>query len=287
MALIPIWKDTTYRYTGATDPISYQITDGSYAVLFSGKAYRKPGADATEINVSKIACNYLDSSLPDNWASGGTYDSQITNQAAVGTFNLNVEGTYVTAYTFSADWSYTDDYTATGTTLTTPISTRQANGMQWLTSVLQSDSVVTTRSEVSAATNPTTDCYAVYYLQRNGGWASYLIGSNVTVTDSYDRYTTDNDFDNKTIQFETEEYHNEIVTDYTFNTEWLSDYQSRNLALNLLPTNRAYLHNLYTDEILPVIVLNESGVYKTYKNQKNKLVQYQLNFRSSQKKQLK
>lgn len=286
MALIPIYKDTFYRYTGTTDPITYQITDNTYAVLFHGEAFRKPGADATEININKIVCNYLDSSLPDNWASGGTYDSQITLSGAVGTFNLAIDGTYVTAYTFTNDYSYTDDYTATGTTLTTPISPKQANGMQWLTSVLQPDSVVTTRVEVSAATTPTVDCWAVHYLQRNGGWASYLLGSNVRITDNYERYTTDNSFNNNTLQFETEAYHNEIITDYTFNTEWLSDSQSKNLAFNLLSTNKCYLENAFTGEILPAVVNNESTTYKTYKNHGRKLVQYEITFRGSQKKQL-
>ena len=287
MALIPIWKDSTYRYTGSSDPVDYAIVDGNSAILFQGRAYRKPYADATEINVSKIAANYLDSSLPDTWASGGTSDSQITNRGAVSTFYLNIGGTYVSSYTFSNDYSYTDDYTATGTTLTTPITLRKVNGMQWLTSTLQSDSVLTTRIEVSGETTPTSDCYAVHYLQRNGGWASYLIGGNVIMTDDYERYYTDQAFDNNTIQFERNTYHNQISTKWKFITEWLSDSESHNLAFNLVPTPKCYLENAYTGEIVPVMIEDESVTYKTYINQGRKLVQYMITFESSQYKHIK
>lgn len=285
--IIPIWSDTSYTAETQDDYVVYSITDSTYAVLFTGKAYKKPGSSSVSISIGKIAENYISSSLPDNWASAATGEHQVTLNDSIGTFYLNIGGTYVTSYTFSNDWSYSYDYTTTGGTLTTPISDRQIIGMKWLTSTLQSDSTVVSIINVSAGTSPTTDCWAIYYLQRNGGWASYALGNNVTITDKYTRWNTDQAFDNRTIQFERNIYHSEIETTYVFHTEWLSDHQADNLAFNLLSSSKAYLHNLYTGEIRPVIITNESGPYKTYKNQGYKLVQYQIEISDSQTKHLK
>ncbi len=62
----------------------------------------------------------------------------------------------------------------------------------------------------------------------------------------------------------------------------LNDEQSKNLAKNLIGTNKAYLHNLTTSKILPILSTDGSAVYKTYRNQGRKFVTYSINVECSQ-----
>ena len=52
--------------------------------------------------------------------------------------------------------------------------------------------------------------------------------------------------------------------------------------LNLLDSNKVYLHNLETGEIFPVTIETNSYEVKTYFNQKRKLYTYTIEFTKSQ-----
>ena len=50
---------------------------------------------------------------------------------------------------------------------------------------------------------------------------------------------------------------------------------------HLLGSTEVYLHNLQTDEILPVVITDTNCVYKTYANQGNKRFHYAINVEAS------
>ena len=47
-----------------------------------------------------------------------------------------------------------------------------------------------------------------------------------------------------------------------------------------------FLHNLKTNKIMPVVVDNNEAEYKTFKNNGKHMVNYTINVKASQKKQL-
>ena len=50
---------------------------------------------------------------------------------------------------------------------------------------------------------------------------------------------------------------------------------------HLLESTQVYLHNLETDEIIPVVITDTSCVYKTYSNQGNTRFYYTINVEAS------
>lgn len=284
----PIWRDTYYEVVNANSSVTYDITDSSNAVLYSGKAYLKPDDTSIYININRIAENYVNNDLPDNWLSIAASATPVyTSTDAVKVFKLWVDDTLVESYTFTADWSYKDWTSAMTGTISTPINSKYVNGMYELTSNLTLTSITTTFSKVVTSTAPTKGCYALYYKQRNGAWSQFLFEGRSKKTDSYEKYFTDRTFDNNSIEFETNVYHSEITTIWELTSGWLSDEESDNFTFNLLSSNRAYLHSLYDNTIVPVILTDEDGVYKTYDNNNRKLVSYTITVQASQKKQLK
>lgn len=283
----PIWKDTTYPVGYANSPFTYGIslvTDSGTEQIFTGKAWVRPGESYIHVNINKICQDYLTSSLPD--LRYITSNTSYIDALAYRTFYLtNSGGTVLETFNFINDWSY-ESTAVTSTRLTSPINGHGAPGMFYLntTCSTSSQNVITSIRLDYNTGYDNTHCgeYAIYYLQRNGGWASFLIEGNVTKKDAYKRYQISTPFDNTTLEFEKRTYHNEITTSYELKTGLLNDEQSKNLAKNLIGTNKAYLHNLTTGEILPILSTDGSAVYKTYRNQGRKFVTYSINVECSQ-----
>jgi len=292
MAVTPIWKDTEHTVSSGNSPYEYYIEiDGGNAediTVFHGKAWVRPGEPQIHINVNKIAQDYLTSELPDlrNIQSNTT----VQNANALRKFHVKSSGgTVVGTYDFILDWSYDPSKTYTATrTMSAPINGHGCNGMYFLTTTYNySTQMVTTAISFSPGWNyDNTHCgdYAIYYLSRSGGWCSFLIEGNVTKSDTYNKYNISVPFNNTTLEFQKRTYHNEITTKYEMYTGWLTDEQSANLAENLLGTNKAYLHNLNTGEIMPVLSTVGTAVYKTFRNQGYKRVSYILTVECSQTK---
>lgn len=283
MVYAPVWQDTSFVLPNASSSVTYEITDANNAVLYSGKAYRKPGETDIKININKIAENYVNNDLPDNWPTLTTY----TNPDSVKEFKLWINDNLAESFTFSADWSYQPWDSAYTGTITEPINGDALKGMYSFTTRISTTGMSTTISKVNAGKSPTNGCYAMYYKQRNGGWSWFLFNKNTKKTDSFDKFYTDRSFDNTTLQFERNVYHSEITSDYELTTGWLTDAQSDNFAFNLLSSNRIYLHNLYTDELFPAVITSNEATYKTYENQSKHLIEYKIKAQASQKKQLK
>jgi hypothetical protein len=92
------------------------------------------------------------------------------------------------------------------------------------------------------------------------------------------------DYNNNIQQFGTTPYLTEINASYEIHTGWLSETESDILASNLFQSTRVFLHNLQTNEILPVLITDTDVVYKTRNNSGRKLLNYTINVETSHKK---
>ena len=300
----PIWKDTYYNVSSAQSPYEYTIeletgrqitqtingvttTVNEIATVFNGKAWVRPGEPYIQVNINKIAQDYLTSDLPD--LRNITANTSYVHNEAYRIFYLKTgAGVAQQTYYFLLDWSYVDKSFSSSFTMGTPINGHGCNGMFFLGTMFNSSSgkVVTSINLSPGSSYDNTHCgdYAIYYLTRSGGWCSFLIEGNVVKSDTYNKYNISVPFDNTKPEFQKKTYHNEISTKYEMYTGWLSDEQAANLAENLLGTNKAYLHDLKTGEIIPVLSTVGTAIYKTFKNQGNKKVNYALTLECSQTK---
>lgn len=301
MAATPIWKDTYYQVSSANSPYEYSIemktgrqivvngvTQDEVQTVFNGKAWVRPGDTVLNINVNKVAQDYLYSDLPDlrNINVTTTYE----NKYACRQFYL-VSSAGVTAqtYNFLLDWSYENTSINPNTNLSRPINGHGATNMLYLSTVFNSSQKVVTTIRVSAGSGyDNTHCgnYAIYYLNRYGGWDSFLIEGTGLKVDKYKRYQMGLAYDNTTLDFQKRTYNTEITETYKLNTGWLTDAQSQVLAKHLLSTNQAFLHNLSTGEIMPILSTDGTATYKTFKTNGRKRVNYTINVECSQTKHI-
>ena len=273
MVTSPIWKDVSY--SSSTTPLKYTISVDD-TEIFNGIAYARPNTDHVVFNINKICQNWLGSVLPDIRTFTGTF----THENAFRTFTLkNSGGTTLETYKFLYDWSYDNYFTGQTCSLNRPINGKSAYGQIQFATNFNGSAVTTT---VTTSTGNTCGGkYAVYYLNRYGGWDSFLIEGNVVKNDVYDKYYTNKTFNNTSLDFERKVYNNQITTNYELNTGWLTDAQSDNLAFNLLPSNAAYLHNLEKNEIKPIVITNAETEFKQFRNGR-KLCSYKITVENSQ-----
>lgn len=297
---LPIWKDTTYQASSGNSPFEYTIdlktgrqitvngvTSDEILTVFHGKAWLRPGDNYIYVNINKICQDYLTSSLPDlrNINATTTY----THPEAFRPFYLKDSGgTTINTYNFLLDWSYKDKTLTSDTNLSNPVNGHGCPNMFFLSTkyVNSSQSVVTTISVSPSSGYDNTHCgrYALYYLSRSGGWCSYLFEGNAVKSDKYNRYNIAVPYNTGTLEFGKKTYHNEITTNYLLYTGWMTDEESANFAENVIGTNMAYLHDLETNEIMPVLSVDGTANYKTFKNQGRKPYSYSVNFECSQTK---
>jgi hypothetical protein len=124
---------------------------------------------------------------------------------------------------------------------------------------------VTTQGNIIADIEDTCYDYCLYYCNAYGGWDSLLIDGNVKKTDKIDSKYYTRDYDNNTTQSEKTKFANVINTEYILYTGWFTDAEQSRLH-HLLESTEVYLHNLNTDEIVPVNITNNTCEYKTFTN---------------------
>lgn len=296
--IIPIWQDTFYEYAtnGDISNLSYHITK-SNEIIFNAKAWCRPQSDSIIINLNQVCRDYLTSDLPDLRQITDT--TTYNNSNAIHSYTLyDGEDQPLWENKFILDWSYEyKNYNNLPLNLSKPINGKSVNGMLMFYTYLDSDETVKTviSPSITDINNSSTttlykldksNCkpkYALYYLNRSGGWDSFLIEGKVVKKDTYKKYYIDKTYDNTSIDFGRVVYHNEIVTSYELHTGWLKDSESENLAFNLIPSNKIYLHNLEDDTIESVVITNTDVQYKTFRNQGNKLYNYTIGIECSQK----
>lgn len=274
---LPIWKETSYKVPYSASPFSYTIVMGTgdtAQTVFNGKAWAAPQEETIDININKVAMNYLDVDLPDlNTISATT--THIHPDAYHTFFLKNSSSETLGTYDMYWDWSYDDNRV-----LSNPINGHMAGNMFSLKTVYNSN-LETTISRSAQAGYTTGYCgnYALYYLNKFGGWDAYLIEGKVIKSESYERYSIENHKGIKSI------YDNEILTKWEVNTGWLNDRQSELVFNHLLSSDKIFLHDLINDKVYEVINTETQGEYKTYKNEKG-LISYQFNLESASKKKI-
>lgn len=293
-----IWKDTYYTVPASASPFSYTINDitADYSnpkTIFSGRAFVAPAEANIQIKVNDICKDYLSIELPTMVPGSVNTD----NPEAVKRFSIaDSGGTVVAVYYFSLDWSYevAERATTGAFYLSSPINFHGGTNMYYLcTKILggtcRTNCASSTVSTLYADNKKFVDgyCgdYALYYLNRYGGWDSFLIEGNVKRKDEYNRLSITTPFNNNTMDWGKRNYSNQITPSWEITTGYLTDSESAILAKHLLPSNQVYLHNLKTGEITPVILTDGTGDFKTFRTNGRRFITYTINAQASQTQQ--
>lgn len=126
--------------------------------------------------------------------------------------------------------------------------------------------------------------YAVYYINRYGGWSWMLFQGKNLKTDKTKQSTYMMDFDNNVgTEFNTKVYQNDITETWQLTSDYLTDKQSE-LLKHLYSSPLVYLHDLKEDKVMSVLVDTKSFDYKTYRNQGRKMFTHTIKVSSSQTK---
>lgn len=258
MVKTPIWKDTYYSSNSQT--LTYTInTDG--VSIFSGKAYRLPGAASVRININKICQDYLQQDI-DELLTGST--SQTNANASKDFVLKNAGGTTLETYRFLYDWDYDHSWTGQSATLSQPINGEYAANM-WKpkTTVASTGTNAVTTTKTGGDYNKLA-CgeYALIYVNAKGGWDAFLFTGKCRKTDNIQQYNFNRAFSNTTQEFETGRYISEIEETYELNTGILTQEQAALFAKHLIGSNKVYLHNLNDNTIRPAVITDNQAVYK-------------------------
>lgn len=125
--------------------------------------------------------------------------------------------------------------------------------------------------------------YCLYYLNQNGGWDSLLFQGKVIQQDNLSRLSYKKNYYAGSLDFNKVDYLTTIQESWQLNTSFLDDPHSEKM-INLLASNKIFLHDLDEDKIIPVNMATQKCEHKTYKNQGRKLYTYTVEVNSSQPK---
>lgn len=129
-----------------------------------------------------------------------------------------------------------------------------------------------------------TECagYALYYVNAYGGWDSFLIEGNSLEADTLKRYTREVIYDNTNIQNRgIRNYVNEITKGFTFHTGWLLGDQGERMH-HLINSTDVYMYDIAAGQMIPVTIPATTCEYKTFRNQGNRLVNYDITVQVAQ-----
>ena len=295
---------------------AYQVTaDGE--VIYSGTAFRRPGAAELSVRLNDVCADFLSNPLPSLKSGSGT-ETQAAPEL-VRTFGVQIllGGTVseVAEVKFSADWSYDPDWPLTGLANDSIVPLLDRRQRLVLTSYAANTYLV--RIEAVEGPNPSlrvgegmttaynvtvnlsnarsvtcgsltwqvadTCCrYALYYLNAHGGWDSLLVRGASSVSDSMERSTAWRDYDNSDPRNRGRvNWRNSVTRMWTLHTGWLTDAQAAKMH-HLLESTDVYLLDLETQELRAVVLTDTDAPVKTFKGEGRRLVDYALNAQCAQ-----
>lgn len=162
---VPIWKDR-YFDLGQADWLYYRIVlVDTGDIIYSGKAYRKPGDHEIGVKVNDICADYLQNVLP-NLSQAEFSELTLPPTFRVEAANDYRDWTSMGSVQFLNDWSYDYDFNAATMGLSFPINGRIDSRMP----------IVWTGLDVSQVT------ITIYYT--NGSTSTVIIP--VEITDDFD-----------------------------------------------------------------------------------------------------
>lgn len=286
-----IWRDTFVDLNTNDSPVNYTIyrksSSNNDEPIFNGKAWCPPAHSKStfKTNINKICEDYLYNEM--SKFSEDAWTGVFGNANAVNTFYIKDENDkLLKEVTFIYDWSFDDSvvYNEGETTIMShPINSRGVRGMYHFNTFFNGTNVTTRFSktpttygyeEVSTCSD---DLWAIYYLNRYGGFDSYLIEGYVSRTDKFERKSIIKPYNNEAFEVGNKPYLTNVTPSYEIHTGWMNDKESEILASNLLQTTRAYLHKIGTTELIPVVITDADVLYKNHKNSGRRLLNYTIN----------
>lgn len=126
--------------------------------------------------------------------------------------------------------------------------------------------------------------YCLYYLNAHGGYDSLLINGTAKRTDNLTRSTVVRDVDNKTLKHGKSDTSIEVQRTWRLNTDNLTDAQWA-MTHHLLGSTHIYLHDLTTDEIIPVVITANKAEFRTYRNNGRKMSNLSIDVEESTKRE--
>ena len=313
MALIPIWKDKVSDLLMSS--AEFRIRTGG-ETIYSGKSIARPGESSAKVRVNDICADYLVNALPTitdrTFTSFGLQAFSVQKRSG-GSWSP------VESIDFYNDWSY--DYGFTGDVLSDPINGKVTADMFILYSkknISANISAVYRKNDGTTTTRTTTisptpdhgtccfdagavssanrvaisgtyypivaDCYkfALYYVNAYGGWDHLLVEGNDMETDSLERHIREQEYDNTNIVNRGKvNYVNEVTKSWTLNTGLLNDDEASRMH-HLINSPLVYLCLIASSTFIPVVITTNTCEYKTYKNQGNRMFNYQLGIELAQ-----
>lgn len=259
-----IWKDTYWTGVSGT----FTISAGS-ATIMTGIAQALPDAAYAKVNVARLVEDNLIHSAP-SFTAGYT----VSHDDAIKVFSVNG-----TQFTFQWDWSYVDRVLDQNTVFNFNINNKLATNQLLFRTAINGGALKTTTLQTTANT-----CgeYAIYYLNRYGGWDSFLFEGKCTRKDTISGQTLTREYDNNdNLAFGFINYYSTITPKWELGTGWLSNEQAKTFAFNVIPSPMVYLHDLVNNTIFPVVITNTEAEYKQ-KTRQNTRINYTLNVTKSQ-----
>ena len=313
MAAIPIWKDKVIDLGGAS--VEFRITIGGNTI-YSGKAIARPGEANAKVRINDICADFLANALPtitDRTFTSFGLPSFVVQKKSGGSWST------IDTISFYNDWSY--DYGFTSDVLSDPVNGKVTADMFILYSKKElnanisavyhkSGGTTSTRtSSVSPIPNAGTsafdvgavsdtikvvigsltypvvaDCYkyALYYINAYGGWDHLLVEGTDLEADSLERHIREQEYDNGNISNRGRvNYVNEVAKSWTLNTGLLNDVQASKMH-HLINSPLVFLCEIASSTFIPVVITNTGCEYKTYRNQGNRMFNYQLTIELAQ-----
>jgi len=140
---IPIWKDKFVNLGSSSyEDFEIRLDDSAGAVIYSGRAYLRPGETDILVRINDICADYLASVLPTLALAGFT--SFAVAQEFVVIADPNGTPSQVADVTFYNDWSYDEDWNAAVMGLADPIDGLVDPNQYILQSQLPASSVTAT-----------------------------------------------------------------------------------------------------------------------------------------------
>lgn len=126
--------------------------------------------------------------------------------------------------------------------------------------------------------------YALYYLNAHGGYDHLLISGTTLRSDNIKRTEITRVVDNTTLKHGRNDVHTEITRTWRLNTGHLTDAQWAKTH-HLLGSTHVFLHNLNTDEIVPVVIKANKADFNTYRNKGRRMSQLSIDVEESTKRE--
>lgn len=308
----PIWKNYTLRWL-LEDSVTFTITyEGT--IIYEGKAYRRPNAQYLEITINDICADYIRVAFPPQFPAEGANNRPYLYDFTI-TAILESDGSQeVEQVQFFYDWSYNYSQGREASLLSAPILRKiprtapllftakteelplQAsvyfyNGAEFFVRSFTVESEADITIPLAEITAPfsrveflqtsyevvdTCARYMLYYLNAFGGWDFLLCEGKDMQKDDYTRHTIGQAYNNDQSRNRgNRNYRNDITRKWQLRTLWIDDAGAQNMH-HLLGSTDVYLYDLQTEQIQPILIDNPQCEYKTFSNNGNQLLRYDI-----------